>query len=1584
MEKSRIFKQALRAMLLICIILVCTPARLEAAVLAKKVTLNHTEYTLKKSGKVTLKATVTPKNAKSKSITWSSSNKKVATVSDKGKVTAKKNGTTTITAKVKGTKIKATCKITVGTPVTKVAVKNKKVTLEVGNTSQISTTVTPKKASNKKVSYTSNKPKVATVTAKGKIKAVGIGTATITIKAKDGSNKSVKVNVTVKEISVKGITLTPADKTLNTGESVTLSAAVTPKNAANKGVTFKSSNSEVASVDGTGKVTGVGKGNATITVTSKSNTKIKATAAITVQDVLVSAIKLESEELEMKTGESKKLITTVLPENATNKNVTYTSDNETVASVDQEGEITAKAAGKATITVKSADGNKSTACEVTVKAVLVGIKIQTENQLEVIQTGTTEKLIIQPIPESANITEITCTSSDESRASVDNEERTVNGIKNGTVTISVTAKDEYGNQAEGEIDLRVGTTVTGLELGNEEISMLSGDEKVLTYTVLPANANVKQVSFTSANDEIATVDESGLIKAISPGETHITVETRDGAHQKVCNVVVAEPNEDNIKTVSDQESLNAALEEEQLQVLKIAGEGEMNLTLGEGSFPNVLLIIQAPNAHIENYGVFQSIRIEAIGSNTFVEHAAGNEIYYAAESGSIEIGEGGVASLVLVHGTGQLNLTNNGSISQIILNTLSHLFIDGTSSGSIAVTASAAAENTVITTSRNLNISARGLLDLNLLSGSEETIVSVSEESQIPRIQGLGKVPVTIETTGEVEILVGENNGEEQAQKLTVTGKVMTSTTEPASEASLYFIPYRSGMNAGNVQDYIGDGTKQVIVSADGKYTAEGVSIGNYILLVQKDGYQDVLETLILTSGESGIYNAETIFLIKEGEEETGILYGTLFDAQSGLHVPEGITVRIREGKNNVSGAYLSEMDTDEEGKYRFTDLPAGQYTVQVIDNRGISTETYVTTSFNAVVYAGSDTVKNSTITCILESDQVRFVLRWGNRESGASADLDSHLIGPKVDGIGEFHTWYADKSYYDSIQDDEYIRIADLDVDDTSWEGPETTTVYKKTAGEYRFYIHDYSNGWNAGSMQMGNSAATVEVYVGSRLKATYHVPNQAGNLWYVCKYDAVNNVLTPVNEMYDWDDDLSTIGIDMTARYRSRLAEAIQDAKDIFNVLTDEILKAELSGQINTAQTVYDTSDDLETLKNAWTDLQSIIQQYYESVAIEDVSGEGISRYETYDSELMIYGWLEIMPEFTVTVPFGSSFVIEGNEDNKMLTVTGKGGYYKKYDVSYCLDDQLLGVDFVSDGDNEIFDYWTDWDWDDDGEYISTLYVEGINAALSERFSVTASSEDATVSIEDSDKPGYIKKVTISYLSVSRVYYVYYTVSIRTLDITGVSDGDNVIFDYLIDWEWDDDEDIYIHEIYIEGAKEVLSNDFQVAFRKAEASVEIEDSDKTGYVKKITASYENHTIEYYVKYNQNALPYIVDVMDAENPSFGVDIDHVNKEIYAHGINESLGSTLTVSVPDDMKVTINYYWDTEASITVTNAQGTSRTYWLYYNQDTSVNRLMDAEEEEDGITSSETGDNSVEISDENGQPADSELDDPEGYESQD
>lgn len=203
------------------------------------------------------------------------------------------------------------------------------------------------------------------------------GTGTITITVSNGEESSTYVlNVEgtstpgTDPVQVTGVSLSQTTMNLTAGSTSQLTATVEPFNATNKNVAWSSSAPEVAAVDENGKVTALTAGSATITVTTADGSKT-AVCAVTVEGgstpiVNVESVSLNKTSLELEAGDSEQLTATVEPENATNKSVTWTSSNNSVATVDANGNVEAISAGTATITVTTADGGKTATCTVTV------------------------------------------------------------------------------------------------------------------------------------------------------------------------------------------------------------------------------------------------------------------------------------------------------------------------------------------------------------------------------------------------------------------------------------------------------------------------------------------------------------------------------------------------------------------------------------------------------------------------------------------------------------------------------------------------------------------------------------------------------------------------------------------------------------------------------------------------------------------------------------------------------------------------------------------------------------------------------------------------------------------------------------------------------------------------------------------------------------------------------------------------------------------------------------------------------------------------------------------------------------------
>ena len=253
------------------------------------VALNKKVATINVGKTVTVKATVTPANAANKTLSWTSSNTKIATVSN-GVVKGVKAGRVVITAKTTdGSNISATCTVTVKQPVTSISL-SKKATMYTGKKLTLKAKVNPANASNKALTWKSYNTKIAKVASNGVVTGVKAGTVKITATAKDGSRKSATCTVTVRQ-SVSKITLSKTNVVLpKKGSSYNVRVTVAPKNAYNKNVAVKSAKTKVAKVSAstvksgkTVKITAVKKGTTKVVFTAKDGSKKSATCKVTVK-----------------------------------------------------------------------------------------------------------------------------------------------------------------------------------------------------------------------------------------------------------------------------------------------------------------------------------------------------------------------------------------------------------------------------------------------------------------------------------------------------------------------------------------------------------------------------------------------------------------------------------------------------------------------------------------------------------------------------------------------------------------------------------------------------------------------------------------------------------------------------------------------------------------------------------------------------------------------------------------------------------------------------------------------------------------------------------------------------------------------------------------------------------------------------------------------------------------------------------------------------------------------------------------------------------------------------------------------------
>lgn len=482
------------------------------------VVLNTKEIEVRKGTVFWLNATCLPENADNKLCAWTTSDKDVCTVDNDGKVTAVGSGTCNIVVTNVDTGISDYCVVTVTQPVTGITLNSDYQSMWVGSKYAIIPNVQPVDADNKKVTYQSSDTSVATVDADGVVTAVKGGTCVIIVTTDELQLKA-SVTIDVKEY-VSSIKLSENNKYLNIGATGTLTATVGSDTATNKAIVWSSSNSGVcAVVDGT--LYGMYPGVAVITATAADGSGVSDTCIVNVVNP-VTSVSIEPEEVRILVGDYYKLKANVEPADATVQELRWESSDESIATVDSDGEVLGIAVGKCRITAYSTDGNEvKGSCSVYVSPVVKISSLKINSSEITMLVGKTRKLSSYVTP--TNTTEsVNWYSTDTSIVAVDSE-GTITTVGPGIADVVV-----YG----GTTNVSTACKVHALALSKTSINLGQYD----IFDLAVDGSDGFQVAWRTSNPRVATVDNTGHVVARMRGTTTITATVDNKTLTCVVNV----------------------------------------------------------------------------------------------------------------------------------------------------------------------------------------------------------------------------------------------------------------------------------------------------------------------------------------------------------------------------------------------------------------------------------------------------------------------------------------------------------------------------------------------------------------------------------------------------------------------------------------------------------------------------------------------------------------------------------------------------------------------------------------------------------------------------------------------------------------------------------------------------------------------------------------------------------------------------------------------------------------------------------------------------------------------------------------
>ncbi len=786
---------------------------------AGSITLDYEDVSLNIGETVKLTATVLPEEASDKSVSWASSDPGIASVDENGTVTAVTSGKTTITATINDAGLSASCTVTVNAkPAESITLDHENVSLNIGETLKLIATVLPDNASDKSVTWVSSDSVIASIDESGLVTAISEGAATITATTNDGSELTASCAVTVNPKLAGSITLDHENVTLTAGETIKLTATVLPDDAPDKSVTWVSSDPGIASVDENGLVTAISYGETTITATTNDGSELTASCIISVREIYVESITLNIESATIEVGETVQLIATVLPENASDRSYVWESGDENIATIDENGLVTAVSVGETLILAKTNRGSASGAVlGAWFKLTVIpkgsrSITLDYENVS--LNVGETVKLTATVQPDDIPDKSVSWVSSDPGVASVD-ENGLVTAVSFGQAIITATS-NESGLSASCTVT--VNPKLAGsITLDYENVSLNLGEVIKLTATVLPDNMADKSVSWVSSDPGIASVDENGLITAVSTGQAIITATSNETGLSASCTVTVNPKLVESITLDYETVSLNigemikltatvlpddasdksvswdtsnhwrASVDENGMVTATSGGEVTITATTKDGSELTASCIIYVNEIFVESITLnIESASIEVgetvqLIATVLPENASDRSYFWKSLDETIAaVDENGLVTAVSVGQTRILACTNSASANGAVLGAWFDLTVDSEFAESITLDY----ENASLDVGETVKLTATVLPD----DIPDRSVSWVSSDPWVASVDENGLV--TAVSVGEATITATTNDGSALSASCTVT-------VNPTSAESITLDYENASLNVG-------------------------------------------------------------------------------------------------------------------------------------------------------------------------------------------------------------------------------------------------------------------------------------------------------------------------------------------------------------------------------------------------------------------------------------------------------------------------------------------------------------------------------------------------------------------------------------------------------------------------------------------------------------------------------------------------------------------------------------------------------------------------------------------------------------------
>ena len=502
--------------------------------------LTEDSVTMKSGATHQLRYTYKPDNVTQKKLVWKSLDTSIVTVDEYGTLTAAAPGMTYImvSPEYNPNGVYAQCGVIVLAGCDQMELSETQVTMNTDEQRIIKVTLTPKGCTTT-LDWNVSDDSVATVnydeeTNQATIVGKKAGQTIVFVKSDDGP--AAQIDVTVLQPCLE-LSFSPNTYELKAGETYTPNLVKTPEDTTDE-ITWSSYNTSVATVDDQGVITGVKTGLTFIQATSSSGRV--AVIQISVKEGL-TGVTLTPDKAEIEVDQTLNLTPNFTPAEAYDKSMNWTVSDGTVAKIEPDGEsnvkVTGLKGGVVLVKGEAKDGGFVVSCLVTVHEKATSVTVDPTSRF--LQKGKSFTIKATVTSETATDKTVNWSTSKKSVATV-NSRGVVKGKKIGTAYITATAKD--GSGASATCTVRVIRRVTKVKLNKYTAKLLVSKTMKLKATVLPKNATVKGVDWSSSDNSIATVDASGRVYGMAPGLVKIRAKAKDGSGKSaVCLVTVSDP-----------------------------------------------------------------------------------------------------------------------------------------------------------------------------------------------------------------------------------------------------------------------------------------------------------------------------------------------------------------------------------------------------------------------------------------------------------------------------------------------------------------------------------------------------------------------------------------------------------------------------------------------------------------------------------------------------------------------------------------------------------------------------------------------------------------------------------------------------------------------------------------------------------------------------------------------------------------------------------------------------------------------------------------------------------------------------------